>query len=68
MNTRMHLPPDHENFRENMQDLVSHIAEYVDTQKQLFQINAAQKVAATVSGGVSALVMAVLGLLVLLFL
>lgn len=68
MSTRPHPPSEDDTLRENMEDLISHIKEYIDTQKQIFQINAAQKMAAAVSGSITAIVMAVLGILVLLFL
>lgn len=55
-------------LRENVEDLVTHVGAYIDTQKKLIQLSAAEKVATTVSGGVSALVTALLAIFVLLFL
>lgn len=55
-------------LRENVEDLVSHVGAYVETQKKLIQISAAEKIATMVSGGVSALVTALLGVFVVLFL
>lgn len=55
-------------LQDNAEDLVAHVAEYLDTQKKLLVLNVAEKTASTISSSVSAIVLAVTGLLALVFL
>ncbi|MFN4254249.1 MAG: phage holin family protein [Saprospiraceae bacterium] len=59
---------DKDTLQDNVEDLVTHVTEYLDTQRKLLTINVVEKSAAAASATVSIVVLLLLGTVGLLFL
>lgn len=59
---------DKDSLQDNVEDLVTHVTEYLDTQRKLLTINVVEKSAAAASATISSMVLLLLGTVGLLFL